>query len=120
MIELRGLLIIVVFSLFPEITVMADKGKQKIDTTHFEVAGVCDMCKERIENAALIRGIKYVNWDKESDMLQVIYRTDKADIMDVHRSIAESGHATSKVPANEEAYRKLPGCCAYLDGAEKH
>jgi hypothetical protein len=92
----------------------------KIDTVKFEVKGVCSMCKDRIENAALIKGVKWVDWDKATDTLTVIYRVDKLDIQKVHKSIAESGHTTDKVECNIDAYNKLPACCAYMGDAKKH
>lgn len=92
----------------------------KIDTIKFEVKGVCGMCKERIENAALIKGVKWVEWDKMTDTLTVIYRNDKLDILDVHKSIAEVGHTTDQVECNMEAYNKLPACCAYMGEVDKH
>jgi len=92
----------------------------KIDTTKFEVKGVCDMCKDRIENAALIRGVKWVEWDKMTDTLTVIYRKDKIKILDVHESVAEVGHTTDQVECNMEAYNQLPACCAYMGDVKKH
>jgi hypothetical protein len=78
------------------------------------------MCKERIENAALIKGVKRVEWNKVTDTLTVIYRTDKLDILKVHNSLAEAGHTTDKVKCNMDAYNKLPACCAYLGDVKKH
>ncbi len=101
-------------------SISAQEKQSKIDTAKFEVKGVCKMCKERIENAALIKGVKWVEWDKLSDTLTVIYRKDKLELIKVHNSIAEAGHATNKVECNKEAYDKLPACCAYLDGVKKH
>jgi len=98
----------------------AERKGSKIDTAKFEVKGVCGMCKDRIENAALIKGVKWVEWDKVTDTLTVIYRKDKLDIVKVHKSIAEVGHTTDKIECNLEAYSKLPGCCAYMGDAEKH
>ena len=91
-----------------------------VEETSFEVKGVCEMCKERIENAALIKAVKWVEWDKATDTLTVIYRKDKLDIIKVHNSIAEAGHTTEKVKCNIEAYNKLPACCAYMGDVEKH
>jgi len=93
---------------------------KKVITEEFSVEGVCGMCKERIENAALIKGVKLASWDKETEMLKVIYRKGKVSIDDIHKAVAESGHETDKVKANEEAYNKLPDCCKYKDGTEKH
>lgn len=92
----------------------------KIDTAKFVVKGVCNMCKERIENAALIKGVKWVEWDKTTDSLTVIYRKDKIEIIEVHKSIAEVGHTTDKIECNLDAYHKLPACCAYMGDTKKH
>ena len=98
----------------------AQEKESKIDTVKFEVKGLCNMCKERIENAALIKGVKWVEWDKVTDTLTVIYRVDKLDIIKVHNSIAEAGHTTEKVECNIDAYNKLPACGSYMGDAEKH
>lgn len=115
---MRTIVLTTIISLFA-IGASAQKSS-KIDTTKFEVKGVCDMCKDRIENAALIRGVKWVEWDKMSDTLTVIYRKDKLEILDVHKSIAEVGHTTEKVECNMEAYNQLPACCAYMGDIKKH
>ena len=78
------------------------------------------MCKARIENAAYIKGVKKVDWNKETKNLSVTFRNDKVTEDDIHKSIAKIGHATNKVEADPEAYKKLPGCCSYDDGVETH
>jgi len=91
-----------------------------LDTVIFKVSGVCESCKTRIENAALIKGVKYVNWDIKTQKLTVIYRNDKVKIDEIHKSIALAGHDTEKIKASDEAYKKLPKCCAYRDGTKSH
>ncbi|MEQ9220720.1 MAG: cation transporter [Cyclobacteriaceae bacterium] len=93
---------------------------QEIDTATFKVAGVCEMCKDRIENAALIKGVKFAEWNKDSKDLVVIYKTDKTTEEELHKAVAEYGHDTEKVVAKEENYDKLPFCCEYRDGVETH
>lgn len=111
---------VIIFISTLSLQVEAQEKATKIDTVNFEVKGVCGMCKDRIENAALLKGVKWVEWDKETNTLTVIYRKDKIDILKVHESIAKSGHTTELVECDLEAYKKLPACCAYMDGAEKH
>ena len=124
--SILSILSIILISLFnlnisaQEKNLFADKKNSKVDTAKFEVKGVCGMCKERIENAALIKGVKWVEWDKATDTLTVIYRVDKTKLLDVHKSIAEVGHTTDLVKCNIDAYKKLPGCCAYMGDAKKH
>ena len=86
----------------------------------FSVQGVCDMCKSRIENAALIKGVKFAEWIKEAQTLTVVYKPAKVDEMTIHEAVAQAGHDTSMVKAEKQAYKKLPGCCAYRDGVKVH
>ncbi len=92
----------------------------KVATIEFKVEGVCGMCKTRIENAATIKGVKLAEWDQESSMLRVIYKTKKTNEEAIQQAVADHGHDTDKVKAKDDAYAKLPGCCAYRDGVEKH
>jgi hypothetical protein len=99
---------------------MAFAQDRKVQTVELKVKGVCGMCEDRIENAALIKGVKLADWDKETEILKVVYKPAKIDIVEVHKSVAKAGHETDKVKADKEAYEKLPACCKYMDGAEKH
>lgn len=98
----------------------AQEGSQKIDTTEFRVVGVCEMCKARIENAALIKGVKFAEWNKDTQIITVIYRNDKVNKNALEEAIAEAGHSTENIRAKEEDYNKLPKCCSYRDGVETH
>ena len=111
---------LVLLSLIIASPVSAQKKTKKIVTAEFKVEGVCKMCKERIENAALIKGVKLAEWNKETDTLKVIFNTQKTTLDKIHKSIAAAGHNTSELKGDDEAYKKLPGCCAYRDGVEKH
>jgi Cu(I)/Ag(I) efflux system membrane fusion protein len=97
-----------------------EQEKQLIDTVKFRVSGVCDECKMRIENAALIKGVKWVQWDKETHILTAVYRTDKTNPDALQHAVAQAGHDTEKEKAPDRVYQNLPRCCAYRDGVEKH
>jgi len=105
-----------------EASIEAKSGKKlkETKTIEFQVSGVCGMCETRIENGATIKGVKQVDYDRETGKLKVIYRVDKITEEEIHAAVAEVGHDTEKVKATDEAYAKLPGCCAYRDGIEKH
>ncbi len=97
----------------------ASKKDIRTDTLHVE--GNCNMCKTRIENAALIKGVKKAVWDKHKHQLIVIYDANKTDIDKVQKAIAKAGHDTPKYKASDEVYNKLPKCCAYREpGAHTH
>ncbi len=96
-----------------------EKSDSKIVETSFEVDGVCGMCKDRIEEAAMrTKGVKLANWDKTTKELKVTYRSDKTTEEAIQQSVASVGHETPATPADTSAYAKLPGCCRYKDGAK--
>lgn len=94
--------------------------ENKYRTEQFKVHGTCDQCKERIENAAYVKGVKRCEWNKQTEKITVVYNPQKVDLITIHKSIAEAGHSTSKTEANADAYNKLPKCCAYRNGEHKH
>lgn len=103
------------FSIF---AVGADK--KKVETAEFTVSGICGMCEKRIENAALIKGVKLAEWNKQTQKIKVIYSPDKTDEKAIHQAIAAVGHDTEKVKATDEAYAQLHDCCKYREGQEVH
>ena len=114
-------IILLSVSLLLSFSLSAQDKKKKVETAEFKVKGVCNMCKERIENAALIKGVKFTEWNKETDVLKVIYNAKKTNLETIHKAVAEVGHDTNKVKGNDEAYHKIPKCCAYRDNnAHKH
>jgi len=88
--------------------------------TNIKVNGVCGMCKARIESAALIKGVKFAEWDKTEQTLKVVYKPSKVSEIAIHEAVAAAGHDTQKSKAPEEVYNDLPGCCAYRDGVKVH
>jgi hypothetical protein len=96
------------------------KATNKVQTIEFKAYGLCGMCKERIENAALIKGVKFTEWNKQTDMLKVVYNPQKVKLEDIHAAVAAVGHDTDLVKADDNVYKKLPKCCAYRDSNNKH
>jgi len=86
---------------------------QNVVTSTFKVYGNCDMCKSRIEKAALgVKGVKTAAWDKDSKMLKVETNSN-TKVDDIQQVIAKVGHDTEKFKADDNAYNSLPGCCKY-------
>ncbi len=98
----------------------AGNEKENVKTIEFKVSGVCEMCEKRIENAALIKGVKMADLDKKAQKIKVVYRSDKTDEQSIHQAIAKVGHDTEKVKAASEAYNKLHECCKYREGQDVH
>ena len=102
--------LIMVFSFLCSVHIMA---QTTIKTTTFSVKGNCDECKERIENAADIKGVKNAVWNEDKQALAVTYNADKVTVEQIEKAIAKSGHKTGNVKADSTAYKALPACCKY-------
>ena len=91
----------------------------------FEVDGKCEMCKARIEKAALgVKGVKYALWDIPSHELSLIIDERKTDPMKIKTALVAVGHDTKELKATEEAYDSVHPCCKYrdddTDDSDKH
>lgn len=105
--------ILLVAAIFAGIQVQSKAQSKPVTDTTFHVSGICNMCKERIENAAYIKGVKLAEWDKESQDLRVVFKNKKTDLKKVQQSISEAGHAMPNYPETEEGYANLPECCKF-------
>lgn len=82
--------------------------------TQFGVKGLCDMCKERIEKAALrVGGVTSAQWDKDSQKIHLQFDAKKTSTRAISQAIAKVGHDTDMDKADNAVYDKLPGCCQY-------
>ena len=82
--------------------------------SNFEVNGNCEICKKRIEKAALsVKGVKMVIWDIPSNIITVTHNTNKAPLQNIQKAIAYVGHDTPLFKASDEVYNGLPMCCLY-------
>ncbi len=109
---------ILLFSL----TVFAQEKNKKIN---MEVDGKCEMCKMRIEKAALgVKGVKYALWDIPSHQLSLVIDERKTDPMKIKTALVEVGHDTKELKATDEAYASVHPCCRYredaTDDSEQH
>ncbi len=100
-------------------------GQDKNKKLAFEVDGKCEMCKMRIEKAALgVKGVKYALWDIPSHQLSLIIDERKTDAMQIKTALVEVGHDTKELKATQEAYDSVHPCCKYReddsDDSEKH
>lgn len=87
----------------------------KNEKVSFDVSGNCEMCKMRIEKAALsVKGVKYANWNIPENRMTLTFNSKRVELIEIHKSIANSGHDTSEVLASDEVYAELPICCLYI------
>ena len=105
--------LIIGFFSFSATSYAQENALPKVSTDSIYVYGVCNMCKARIENAALIKGVKKVDWDKHSQYLTFIYKPAKVSIADIENEVVAAGHDTKSKKASDKNYNTLPGCCDY-------
>ena len=85
------------------------------------VEGACGMCKDRIEEAALKTiGVLKAEWNEETKILILEIESLLFVEMELHRAIANVGHDTEKMKANDDVYHSLPACCDYRTGGHTH
>ena len=87
---------------------------QKNKKSNFEVIGNCEICKKRFEKAALsLKGVKMATWDIPSNILSVIYNSNKIVPDQIQSAIANVGHDTPPFKAPDNVYNEHPMCCIY-------
>ena len=95
-------------------SVQAQEVKNKNAKLEFHVSGNCEMCKKRIEKAALsVSGVKSADWHMDCGTLYVIVNEQKTNVVKIQNAIAKAGHDTDEVKALKEDYDKLHTCCQY-------
>ncbi|MCT4631096.1 heavy-metal-associated domain-containing protein [Winogradskyella sp.] len=105
--------IILIFALLVTTVTFAQNKNAKAS---IEVDGVCGMCKERIEKAAIrTKGVKSAVWNVDTHELKLIYDERKTDLKTISKKIAEVGHDTKEIKATDEAYKSVHPCCKYRD-----
>lgn len=107
--------IIIILSFFV-INLQAQEKNKETKTITFKVSGNCEQCKKRIENAADIKGVKFAEWDVKTEMIKIIYRTDKVSEEKIKQAILNAGHDVENQKAPEESYKVLPDCCKFRSG----
>ncbi|MEO0898040.1 MAG: heavy-metal-associated domain-containing protein [Bacteroidota bacterium] len=117
--------IIIISFLFVGLTSIAQEkateksADSKVVETSFWVDGVCGMCKNTIETALDVKGVRFAEWDQQTGIAKVIYRSDKLSEMELKKLVSKVGYRTKDVKENKEAYENLPFCCQYKE-RKKH
>lgn len=93
------------------------QNKSTTATLTVSVKGNCDQCKERIENAADIKGVKICKWSEKTQVATITYNPEKVTPEQIKEAIAKAGHDVEGVKAPDASYKKLPDCCQYRDKA---
>jgi outer membrane receptor for ferrienterochelin and colicins len=85
-----------------------------------KVLGSCGMCQERIEDLAKNTiGVISASWDEETKLLQLLIEPGLFQEKELHQKLADAGHDTDQILANDEIYNALPDCCRYRESEQK-
>ncbi|UOB18704.1 heavy-metal-associated domain-containing protein [Abyssalbus ytuae] len=88
--------------------------KLEEDINSIVVKGNCEMCKQRIEKAALsVTGVSSAIWELESHILYYEFDENMTSEAEIKKAISKAGHVAQDLVADEEAYKNLPRCCKY-------
>lgn len=80
----------------------------------FKVLGNCEMCKQRIEEAAYDKlHVTHANWDAKTNQLTVAYDSSRTTATEIQKRVAEAGHDNDQFKAADGVYQSLPACCLY-------
>jgi copper chaperone CopZ len=111
--KINGIIAAIV-AIFINSASFAQTSPNTIDTATFTVSGNCEMCKKRIETAALTsKGVKTAVWNDATQAITVTYKAGKTTPDAIGKSIAAAGYDNAHATANPDAYKKLPTCCRY-------
>ena len=106
----------IVFTLLMLMSFTSVFAQDKNKRMSFEVDGKCEMCKMRIEKAALqVPGVKFASWDIPTHELSVIIDERKTNSMEIKTALVNVGHDTRELKATDEAYEKIHPCCKYRE-----
>lgn len=90
------------------------EAQSKTSKVTFEVDGVCKMCKDRIEKAALTtKGVKFASYNLDKKELYCIFNNKKTSLTKIKQAMADVGHDTKEIKATDEAYNSIDDCCRY-------
>src|SRR5690242_2747825 len=79
------------------------------------VSGACEMCRDRIEQAMKIKGIRSAKWNVDTKILTLVYSSSILTQSKIHQKIAAAGHDTELEKAKDVVYNGLPACCHYRE-----
>lgn len=82
-------------------------------TERIKVSGNCEMCARNIEKAAKTAGANKAEWNTDSHILTVTYKTSATTADSIEKRIAQVGYDTEKYTGNMDAYNNLHECCKY-------
>jgi copper chaperone CopZ len=82
---------------------------------------LCELCKDRIETyLKRYDGVIEITVNYRKGETKVKYVTDRINIEEIKTAIANAGYDADDVPANEDAYNRLPKTCKKFEDGGGH
>jgi len=103
-------------------SVSANAQTKALETARINTPNVrCEECKKRL-TTYLDRydGVQYLNINWHKGEITVKYLTDRTNIEVIKTAIANAGYDADDIPANPEAYQKLPKTCKKFEDGGGH
>ena len=104
--------------IFLVVSIISIESNAQVVKKTMKVFGACEQCKERIEKALAIKGVKNPIWDIESNMLTFEQDTTLVSIEKIENKIIGVGHDLVNKKAKDFIYNELPACCHYRETTE--
>lgn len=80
--------------------------------TQLIVSGNCEICKDRIEKAALsVNGVSFACWNVSDEKLSLTFDPRRTDLNDISLVITRIGHSTNLHKASQDIQSQMPECC---------
>lgn len=87
---------------------------KKQGQANLEVIGFCEVCKQRIEQAALsVAGVYSAIWNIADNNLVLSFDPEQTSQEEISKAIAMDGYETQFHEADKDIYNALPGCCRH-------
>jgi outer membrane receptor for ferrienterochelin and colicins len=109
------LILLLCFTLSSIVGFAQDAKNEKLTSTVFKVYGACEQCKDRIELAIKIKGVRIGNWNVDTKMLTLQYDSSVVSLEKIQNKIVAVGHDLETKKANDKVYEQLDACCHYRE-----
>lgn len=82
---------------------------------------LCEACKSRIESyLRRYDGVTAIDVNYRKGETKVTYLSDRIDIEQIKTALSNLGYDADDVPANEDAYKRLPKTCKKFEDGGGH
>ena len=113
--KIKYLFIFLVLLVFSFRLLAQDKNEFPFTSISFKVFGACEQCKDRIETALKINGVKTANWNVDTKQLALEYNPAVISLEKIENKIVMVGHDLANKKAKNVIYKALPSCCHYRE-----